>query len=328
MIGDQGVEGPYQEACVAATCGTRESAGQSRARAHRQRTADAPRPEEGPPGRDTIPTIPLNHRPAHAIDSPRARAEPTNEARERKPAPNLVNAALDSRPSVSAAEAANSLECMPYDVREIERRRIAEELHDGLGQYLSVASFSLATLSKSIGPRLIPAEHQHLTNLSACIAHALDDLRRIPNDLKPMPLVDTDILSAIAMLCAQFDACREDISVHLQIRAQEEDVPSAIHVPLYRILQEACTNACRHADARHIDVFLDADAEGVILEIDDDGIGFDPTILAETRRAACGSLGLANMRRRATLSNGRFALRTTPAIGTRILVDWPCEAAT
>jgi signal transduction histidine kinase len=237
---------------------------------------------------------------------------------------DVSNACEDDRPQASKPQRLESLTRISHGLREVDLRQIADDLHDNLAQSLCVASFSLGMLSGKIGARLSPSEQGQLTSIRECVADALAEVRRITTDFRSTEPTDADIVAAVARLCARVAAGYEEISMHWRLDA-DDDIPPALRLPLYRILQESLNNACRHAQARRIDVVLDADAEGVHLEINDDGIGFDPT--QEAQRPTPGCLGLTSMRRRARLSNGRFLLSTTPGVGTRIRVTWPRAGA-
>jgi signal transduction histidine kinase len=105
------------------------------------------------------------------------------------------------------------------------------------------------------------------------------------------------------------------------VRADEDIIRPPVKVAIFRILQEACSNACKHSGARRLSVLLETDAEGVRLEVADDGVGFSP---ASVRHSSTG-LGLASMRERATLTNGCLAIGSRPGAGTCILGTWCAE---
>lgn len=136
------------------------------------------------------------------------------------------------------------------------------------------------------------------------------------------PLPQLNKLRPVSSL-ARHEPLRQCLLVQLvkTVRAVESAIPPSVKVAIFRILQEACNNACKHAKARRISVALEADAEGVRLEVADDGVGFNS---ASKRRSSSG-LGRVSMRERAMLTNGCLAIRSQPGAGTRILAAW-CTA--
>jgi len=202
--------------------------------------------------------------------------------------------------------------------QEEERRRIASDLHDGIGQCLSAVRFGIEGLKQHLGERLGCDDQAKFDCLAGLITQAIEEVRRISTGLRPPMLDDLGVVSAIDWFCAELRKVFTDIEVVQSVRADEHAIRPPVKVAIFRILQEACSNACKHSGARRLSVLLETDAEGVRLEVADDGIGFNP---GPVRRSFTG-LGLASMRERATLTNGCLAIRSQPGAGTRILAAW------
>jgi signal transduction histidine kinase len=105
------------------------------------------------------------------------------------------------------------------------------------------------------------------------------------------------------------------------VHADEDAIPQRVKVAIFRILQEACGNVCKHSRARRLSVLLDKDAEGIRLEVADDGVGFAPVSV----RRFCGGFGLASMRERATMTDGCLTIRSQAGKGTRVLAVWRAD---
>jgi len=205
--------------------------------------------------------------------------------------------------------------------QEEERRQIAADLHDEIGQCLRSLQFGIGGLKQSLGDRLTDAEDEIFECLSRRIASAMGDVRRICMGLRPPMLDDLGVVSAIDWFCTDLQRVATSMEVVQQVRASEVDIPSPIKVAVFRIVQEACGNACKHAAARRLSVHLDTDAEGIRLEIADDGAGFDP---ASVKRSARG-FGLASMRERALMTNGRLTISSKRGQGSRISAVWTTQ---
>jgi signal transduction histidine kinase len=105
------------------------------------------------------------------------------------------------------------------------------------------------------------------------------------------------------------------------LRADEGAISPPVKVAIFRILQEACGNAWKHSQAQRLSVVLETDAEGIRLEVVDDGVGFDTT----SSRRFRGGFGLASMRERAAMTGGRLSIRSRLGQGTRVIAVWPAN---
>src|SRR5713226_8077532 len=201
-------------------------------------------------------------------------------------------------------------------VEETERRRIARELHDGVGQLLTAVKLRLAGLNPSLA--------DYASRQGECVAaidEALEQVRRISRDLRPSQLDD---LGLVAALRSHLD--RQAGGAGFKPNFAHEGVPPRlapeIETTCFRIAQEALTNIARHAQASEVWITLAGTEEELRMEVRDNGRGFD--VAAARLGAAAGrSMGLLSMEERATLAGGRLALDSAPGRETRLSLALP-----
>lgn len=208
--------------------------------------------------------------------------------------------------------------------QELERKRIATELHDSIGSSLGSISFGMdAALmrAKSVND---PALHELLELVSLQVRSALTEVRRISQGLRPASLDDLGLISTLSWLIREFRAVHPSIALVADIVLDEADIQPALRTPMFRIVQEAINNAVKHAQATKIGIFLGRTKHELCLEIFDDGVGFAPQEI-EKREGASG-IGLRGMADRITMSGGDFSLDSSPGTGTRVRACWPVAA--
>ncbi len=196
-------------------------------------------------------------------------------------------------------------------VQEEERRRLARELHDELGQMLNAIKLDALALSAS------PAAARIAGNADRVYAAAGDLVRR----LRPTALDELGLRAALEACVDQWRVTHPALTVHLAMSGALDDLGEARALAIYRIVQEGLTNCVRHAGARqfYIDLTRDADADGaVVLEMRDDGVG----LAAGAQRGKPGG-GLAGMRERVMLLGGQFELLSEAGRGVTIRVEIP-----
>lgn len=205
--------------------------------------------------------------------------------------------------------------------QEDERRRIARELHDGTVQALV-----------AIGRRLeLIAQHsrdaQTVSELAAVrqqVSDAASEVRRFSRELRPLVLEDLGLVPALRYLSNQH-AEQFGTPVNLTVRGSLRGLPPDQELVLFRIYQETLTNVSKHAQATRVDALLEVDAEGLSMEIADDGQGFEATT-APTDLAQRGHFGLMGIQERVQLLGGRLVIESTPGLGTRVRIWLPHEA--
>ena len=195
---------------------------------------------------------------------------------------------------------------------EEERKRIAREIHDELGQQLTLAKLRLGALRPAAGAPLAAS----LDDASAAIDEAIRTVRRIATELRPAVL---DSLGLTAAVEWQARAFQEHAGIAVEIgRLEEIEAGSDAATALFRILQEALTNVARHSRATRVRLALYQDGGDAVLEVEDNGTGMDR---APERMAT--SLGLIGMRERAALAGGSLEIDSEPGRGTRLIARAP-----
>jgi PAS domain S-box-containing protein len=208
-------------------------------------------------------------------------------------------------------------------IQEAERKRIAADLHDGLGQSLSLLKLSIEQVALSLSAVVTESTAMALKQLVSKVKYALAELRRISMNLRPSMLDDLGIVSTLSWFFREFEASGVDTKIEREIRVNEADVPAPLKIVIFRILQEATNNAVKHADAERIKVCLRKVSDALEFTIEDNGQGFDSAGVGNIRAFNKG-LGLQSMRERAELSGGSYDMESVPGRGTRIRVRWPC----
>ena len=203
--------------------------------------------------------------------------------------------------------------------QEEERRRVAVELHDELGQVLTAVKINL----QSVGRKLDASFRSDLADAVASVDEAMERVRDLALDLRPAVLDDLGLPTALRWYTHRF-ARDTGIDVHFSA----DSVPrfeAALETACFRIAQEALTNVMRHAHAQHVWVDLKAGTGETELKICDDGLGFD-VITARERAVGGVSVGLLGMEERVSSLGGAFEVRSVQGHGTRLSVRFPLPA--
>jgi PAS domain S-box-containing protein len=218
--------------------------------------------------------------------------------------------------------AASTLSAELLSVVENERKRIATELHDDIGQILTGIKMRIESAITSISNGNLATGQKGLAEVVPIIREAMDEVRRISLDLRPPMIDDLGILATIGWFCREFPSRQRGLRVELDLRIDERDIPSSFKIVIYRILQEAMNNVVQHAGAQVARVRLLRSAGNIELIVEDDGCGFD---LTQTRRGGPGGcgLGLTNMRERAEAVSGSLSLETIKGAGTIVRAVFP-----
>ncbi len=201
------------------------------------------------------------------------------------------------------------------EAQETERRRVARDLHDGVGQLLISARYRLHALVLA----LPEARQPPATTAQELIGCALNEVRRISHGLRPSALDDLGLSPALQALGADFRV-RTRIGLTLRCSGGDGRLPANIEEVIYRIVQEALTNIERHAAARQVALQVTRSSRGARVSIRDDGRGFAAT---KRSRGHARGLGLLHMRERAELAGGTFALTAGRGRGTAIVAEFP-----
>ena len=204
---------------------------------------------------------------------------------------------------------------------EKERKRIARELHDGIGQALSAIKFSVENSLRAVRHSPYESELKSLEAVVPLTQKTIEEVRRIVKDLRPSILDDLGILATITWFGREFQQVYSGIRIHSELQIQENDIPTPLKTAIYRILQEALNNVAKHSQADLVDLRLQKTPVGMALNISDNGVGFDLTQAISLQPSRRG-FGLASMRERAQLSGGEFEIKAAEGTGTSIRVTW------
>ena len=197
--------------------------------------------------------------------------------------------------------------------QEVERRRLARELHDETGQALTSILLGLRAVEEAESGE---ETRQAAAQLRELVVETLQDVRRLAVQLRPKALDDFGLVPAVDRLVETFSEAT-GIGVELEAQLGDNRLPTEVETTLYRIVQEALTNIVKHAHARKASVLLIRRPGAVTAVIEDDGEGFR---VDEVRDDAAGLIG---MRERLTLHDGRLTVESSPESGTTLVVEVP-----
>ncbi len=194
---------------------------------------------------------------------------------------------------------------------EAERRRIAHEIHDELGQTLTAFKFSISAAMRSNpdDPNLVAAKQM--------ASEAQEKARTLSHELRPPMLDDMGLIPTLEWYIDRLEQ-RANLAISLDANLNENALPTELKTTLYRLITEALTNIRKHAQASSVNIILSEDKGRISLTITDDGRGFDTAILNQIH-----SLGIAGMQERVNLLRGKFLLKSQPGHGTEIAVILP-----
>lgn len=201
-------------------------------------------------------------------------------------------------------------------VREEERKHIASEIHDEIGQILTAIKLESMALKRRMPDEPSRAELDHLAGLAD---RSIKVVRNIATALRP-PALDLGLLPGIRVLVEGFE---RNTGVSCEVRAEcaADDIPSYIAVAAYRVVQESLTNIARHAGASKVVIELRCDAGKMVVSIRDDGCGLEDA----SQRAGYAGFGLRGMSERVETVGGKFKLDTSPGRGTLIEIELPLK---
>jgi signal transduction histidine kinase len=197
--------------------------------------------------------------------------------------------------------------------QELERKRLARELHDETGQALTSILLGLKPLERTAATE---QDRAVVASLRELVVSTLQDVRRLAVELRPSTLDDFGLSTAVERLAETF---RDNTGMRVDVDAQLGDVrlPTEVETALYRIVQEALANIVKHAEATRVSILLTRKESSVAAVVEDDGKGFDK------RETGDDVLGLVGMRERVGLVGGRLVIESAKGSGTTIAAEVP-----
>ncbi len=232
----------------------------------------------------------------------------------------LEGIARDVSQHVLARARLQELSMRVTQAHEDERRVIAHELHDEIGQMLTVAKMRLKMVDTAL-PEDATAAQEKLGTLSRLLDETLQSVRALSHELRPPLLDEMGWEPALASLCDSLSQ-RTGLPIDFDSGGPTDRLPPDTELIAYRIVQESLTNIVRHAAATRARVAARLTQEALALSIEDDGSGFDMAALTRADKPTAG-LGLLGMQERAERAGGHLTIQTVPGEGTRIRVMLP-----
>lgn len=200
--------------------------------------------------------------------------------------------------------------------QEEERRRMARELHDEMGQTLTVLKIGLQELQQESVP-----DRARLQETTALVDHLMEQVHTLLADLRPAPLETLGLPAALRWYLSR-QTQRTGMNIQFQVDSLLGRLPVEVEIGCFRIVQEALTNIIRHAQAQRVTIELWREETALRLWIKDDGVGFDVAAVRE-RSVAGGNWGIVGMQERAHLAGGNLSIESTAQHGTQIHVRFP-----
>ena len=272
--------------------------------------------------------------PLHSAQDALERLNADLETRVRLRTQDLADANRDLRNEISRRELAetalrnsrNELQALSEQLigaQEGERKRIAVELHDSVGQSLSAVKY---TLERGVlmlrGPR--PAEAAAVFDLAVRrIQEAAESIRAISRNLRPRILDELGAASAVQWFCRDFAQIYPSLAIVVDVKVEDGHVPGRLATVVYRALQELLNNVAKHAKARRVVVRLALEDNTLMLQVRDNGVGLE-SASEESRRHGSG---LRNLRERAQMTGGEFSVTRAPGRGTLAQLNWRLDKA-
>ncbi len=203
--------------------------------------------------------------------------------------------------------------------QEAERKRVADEIHDGLAQQIVAIKYQMEA-SKAALAEKAPANHEKLFDpLIASAQEMVGKIREITSELRPRSVDELGLIPAISSLCKNLRKLNPRILLEEEITVNENDIQPSLRISIYRIVQESLMNAIRHSSGTLVRVALQKWADEIVLSVEDNGVGFD---IANLFTQDAGGLGLAYMKERARVSGGVLQIETSLGAGTTIRANW------
>lgn len=208
--------------------------------------------------------------------------------------------------------------------QEEERKRISREIHDGPAQSLANIVMRTEIAERMLIKQEFVMVQEELIDLKGQVRSGLEEIRKIIFNLRPMALDDLGLVPTLRKFTQDFEE-RTKLHTVFELIGKEVRMPSAMEAAIYRLVQEAFSNALKHANATHVLLEINYQPSHISLLISDNGIGFNSEIIEEAA-SRNEHFGLVGMRERVELIEGRMDIDSNPGRGTKIIIDIPTTA--
>ncbi len=203
------------------------------------------------------------------------------------------------------------------EAQEEERRRLARELHDGAGQTMTSLLVRLKMIENKA---ILPQVKNDLQLMQSLVSDTIEQIRTLAHQLRPAALEEFGLPLALESLVEDMTS-HEGLEAACDCRVMRDEIPDEVEAVLYRIAQEGLTNVVRHSQAGQLNLVVERNVQGIIMTIEDDGVGFDPATFGGGNDER--HLGLISMKERAEILGGSLDVYTAPGKGTLIRVSIP-----
>ena len=201
------------------------------------------------------------------------------------------------------------------EAEERERKRIASDLHDGVGQMMSAVKMNLSVFESKM-QFTTEKEKNSFENILAMVDESCKEVRSVSHNMMPNALLKSSLSSAVKEFIDKIDSSK--LKVNLYAEGLQERLDSNIEIVLYRVIQECVNNVIKHADASMLDISLIKDVEGIAVTIDDNGRGFDSSLPGKI-----DGIGLKNIKTRIEYLKGTLEIDAAPNKGTLVVIHVP-----
>jgi signal transduction histidine kinase len=217
------------------------------------------------------------------------------------------------------AELSNQL----VDAQELERKRIAQDLHDSVGQSLTAIKYSLENAQVLMERERTTEAAKLLETGARRVREVLVDVRNISMNLRPAVLDDLGAASAVRFLCREWNEIYTGVDLTTEIEVDDTQIPDTLGIDVFRSVQELLNNVARHAHAERVRVEMGLSSGRLAVVVADDGAGFDPSRPSQPGMPQRESRGLRGLRERTERLGGQYRIESAPGAGTAVRLEWP-----
>ena len=219
----------------------------------------------------------------------------------------------------SYAERLKAVSRRLVEVQEAERRTLASELHDRIGQNLTALGLNLGALRSAVSSGQESTVQDRIADSSQLLHDTIESMRNLMSELRPQGLDDYGLVAPLRVLAAEYSG-RSNSPAAVHDKTHSRRLPRQVEMILFRIAQEALNNVAKYAKASQVDITLSDNGESAVLSIKDDGIGFH--VGQQERRESPGGYGLQIMRERAEAVGADLRVESGPGMGTNVIVTY------